>query len=137
MPTWRATRRAGSWRSISTCSASGTAIRSGRTAAGWRRTWSGRTRRPAGRSAGAARADGRSERGRLALEEDGQVGGRELQADEERAELGVVGARLVETHLVNQLLEDHRVVGEQIDAPLPVVETDRAGDDLGHLRPVG
>ena len=39
----------------------------------------------------------------------------------------------VEAHLVDQLLEDRRIVGEEIDAPFPVVEADRAGDDLRDL----
>src|SRR5438270_7597448 len=53
-------------------------------------------------------------------------------ADVKRAEQGIDGADLVEAHLVNQLLEDQRIVGEQVHAPLPIVESDRAGDDLLH-----
>src|SRR5262245_40997272 len=66
----------------------------------------------------------------LALQAARQLVGRELQADVERAELAVPGAGLVEAHLVHELLEDDRVVREEVDAPLPVVEPDRARDDL-------
>src|SRR5262245_65954782 len=62
-----------------------------------------------------------------------QLARRELQADVERAEGGVAGAPFVEAQVVDQLLEDQRVVGEQIDAPFPVVENDGPGDDLGAL----
>src|SRR5690606_24042902 len=58
----------------------------------------------------------------LALEQLRELLGRELQPGVKRAELAVLGARLVEAHLVDELLERHRIVGEQIDAPLPVVE---------------
>ena len=51
---------------------------------------------------------------------------------EKRAEQRIDGAHLVEPHLVNQPLEHQRIVGEQIHAPFPVVETDGAGDDLFH-----
>src|SRR5439155_26132316 len=71
--------------------------------------------------------------GRPAVEEARQLGGGELQADEERAELAVPRTCLVEAHLVDQLLEDERVVGEKVDTPLPIVEADGTGDNLGHL----
>ena len=61
----------------------------------------------------------------------------EHQAGDERAELRVVGGHLVEAHLVDDLLERDRVVGEQRDAPLPVVEAGRAGDELQHPAGVG
>ena len=76
-----------------------------------------------------------AERRHLALEVPRQLGRRELQADVEGPELRVPGRGLVEAHLVDQLLEDERVVGEQVDAPLPVVEADRARDHLRDLRP--
>ena len=57
------------------------------------------------------------------------IGG-EADADVEGAEVGVEGAGLVEAHLVDELLEDGGIVGEEIDAPFPVVESDGAGDDL-------
>src|SRR3989442_7821430 len=50
----------------------------------------------------------------------------------ERPEERVARAGRVEAHLVDELLEDERVVGEQRDAPLPVVETDRSRDHLRH-----
>ena len=46
------------------------------------------------------------------------------------AEKRVLGADLVEAHLVDQLFENHRIVGEQVHAPLPVVVPDGAGNDL-------
>src|SRR5213078_2857023 len=54
-------------------------------------------------------------------------------ADVEMPELCIHSADFVEAHLVNQLLEDQWIVGEQIHAPLPIVEADRAGDDLFDL----
>src|SRR5205807_7228550 len=48
----------------------------------------------------------------------------------ELAEQGVDGADVVEAHLVDQLLEDQGVVGEQVYTPLPIVEADRPRDDL-------
>src|ERR1035441_7642919 len=63
----------------------------------------------------------------------GQASGGQLQADEKRSEEGVDGAYFVETHFVNQLFEDQRVFGKQVDAPLPVVKADRAADDLAHV----
>src|SRR3989442_4609904 len=50
----------------------------------------------------------------------------------ERPEERVARAGRVEAHRVDELLEDERVVGEQRDAPLPVVEADRARDHLRH-----
>src|SRR5207247_5297944 len=43
------------------------------------------------------------------LEKGGKLARRKLQADEKGAELGVIGAGLVEAHFVDQLLEDDRV----------------------------
>src|ERR1700691_3307233 len=37
---------------------------------------------------------------------------------------------MIEAHFVNQLLENQGIVGEEVYAPLPVVEADGAGDDL-------
>src|SRR5580704_3070561 len=51
----------------------------------------------------------------------------------ERAEFRIAGARLVEAHLVDQLLEHQRIVGEEIDAPFPIVEADRTRNDLRDL----
>ena len=55
-----------------------------------------------------------------------QVRGRDSDSHIEMAEQRVDGADFVEAHFVDQLLEDQRIVGKQIDAPLPVVETDGA-----------
>src|SRR5579883_3288909 len=49
-----------------------------------------------------------------------------------RAEQRVHGADLIEAHLVDELLEHQRIVGKQIHAPLPIVEPDRARDNLLH-----
>src|SRR4051794_36435083 len=54
--------------------------------------------------------------------------GRELEPGVERPELGELRARLVESHLVDKFFECQRILREQIDAPFPVVETDRARD---------
>ena len=51
-----------------------------------------------------------------------RVGRVEHEAGEERAELGVARRHLVEAHLVDDLLQRDGVVGEQRDAPLPVVD---------------
>src|SRR5208337_1679400 len=49
-----------------------------------------------------------------------------VKSSEERVD----GAYVVETHLVDQLLEHQGIVGEEVDAPLPIVEADGSGDDL-------
>src|SRR3990172_3718027 len=69
----------------------------------------------------------------LPFEESAEIGGREAQAYVEGAELTVHGARLIEAHLIDKLFEYQRVMGEEIHAPLPIIEADRAGNDLGHL----
>ena len=53
-------------------------------------------------------------------------GGREADARVERPEERVARARRIEAHLVDELLEHERVVGEERHAPLPVVEPDGA-----------
>ena len=58
---------------------------------------------------------------------------RSAHAHHKCAKSRINGANFVKTHLVDQLLEDQRVVGEQIDAPLPVIEPDRPRDDLPDL----
>src|SRR5438477_13187794 len=50
--------------------------------------------------------------------------------DVEITELGVLRAGFVEPHLGDELLEVHRILREQRDAPFPPIETDRAGDNL-------
>src|SRR6266436_6855434 len=62
-----------------------------------------------------------------------QVAGRAAQSDVETSEESVDGADVVEAHLVDQLFENQGIVGEEVDAPLPIVETDGAGNDLLHL----
>src|SRR5919109_3504617 len=59
------------------------------------------------------------------------------QPDDERPEVGVHGGDLVEAHLVEDLLERHRVVGQEGDAPLPVVEGEGTRDELQHPPGVG
>src|SRR5581483_5405564 len=59
------------------------------------------------------------------------------QTDDERAEVGVHRRDLVEAHLVEDLLEGDRIVGQQRDTPLPVVEGEGAGDQLQHPAGVG
>src|SRR5438045_8589199 len=51
-------------------------------------------------------------------------------ADVEIAEFGVLRAGFVEPHLGDELLEVHRILREERDAPFPPIETDRAGDNL-------
>src|ERR1700676_3029625 len=67
---------------------------------------------------------------KLAFEPAGQLFNLQPYCDEELAEERVLGADLVEAHLVDQLLEDHGIVCEEVDAPLPVVVPDRSSDDL-------
>src|SRR6266540_2850273 len=59
------------------------------------------------------------------------------QPDDEGAEVGVDGGDLVEAHLVEDLLERQRVIGQEGDAPLPVVEGEGARDQLQHPAGVG
>src|SRR5262245_5507161 len=60
----------------------------------------------------------------FAFEQAAQVASREAKPDEKSPEKTVNCARFVEAHLVDQLLEDQRVIGEKIHAPLPIVEAD-------------
>src|SRR5439155_17989600 len=95
-----------------------------RGAASLRSTAATRTRAaswPGSVGAGDSRAQDVAERAR-----------REPDAHVERPEERVARARRVEAHLVHELLEDERVVGEERDAPFPVVEADRARDHLRH-----
>src|SRR5262249_38880103 len=57
---------------------------------------------------------------------------RAADADVKRPEDGVHRAHLIEAHLVNQLLEDQRIIGKEINTPLPVIETDGTRNDLLH-----
>src|SRR5205823_95944 len=54
-------------------------------------------------------------------------------ADIEMPELRIHRADFTETHLVDQLFERQRIVGKQVHAPLPIVETDRSSYDLLYL----
>src|SRR5262245_25626410 len=72
------------------------------------------------------------ERRQLAAEQASQTGTGAAHADIEFSKERIDRADFVKAHLVDQALEDQRIVGEQVDAPLPVVEADRAGDDLLH-----
>jgi len=69
-------------------------------------------------------------RDRLAGQQRGQVLRRELPTHVEGAELRVLRGGGVEPHLVQQMLDLRRVVGEQRHAPLVIVEADASGDDL-------
>src|SRR5689334_19580119 len=51
-------------------------------------------------------------------------------SDIEVPELGVLGARLVEAHLGHELLEVHRVLREEGHPPFPLIEPDRARNNL-------
>src|ERR1700688_2373121 len=52
--------------------------------------------------------------------------GRSRAADShvELPEQGIHRADVIEAHLIDQLLEDQRIVGEKIDTPLPIIEAD-------------
>lgn len=65
-----------------------------------------------------------------ALEPCGEVGEGKADADEELAEEAEFCADFVEAHFVDDFFEGDGVFGEEVDAPLPVIETDGAGDDL-------
>src|SRR5437762_1435813 len=69
----------------------------------------------------------------LKLQPPEQFVERELQADVELAEFAVVGAHGVEAHFVNDRLNLKRVLGEQRDTPLGIVESGRTSDQLFHF----
>ena len=48
--------------------------------------------------------------------------GGHAQANEKRSEERILGTHFVEAHFVDQLLENQRVIREQVYAPLPIVE---------------
>src|SRR5581483_4745450 len=58
---------------------------------------------------------------------------RDPDSNVKRPEPPVRCARLVEAHLIDQLLEHQRIVGKKIDSPLPIVESHGTRDDLGDL----
>src|SRR5258708_20154435 len=53
-------------------------------------------------------------------------------SDIKRPKQGIQCTDFVKTHLVDQFLEDQRIVGEKVNAPLPIVKPDRSGNDLFH-----
>src|SRR5262249_1100243 len=69
----------------------------------------------------------------LPVQEPAQAAPRAAHADVKVPEKRINRADLIKPHLVNELLEHQRVVSKQINPPLPVVETDRTGDDLFYL----
>src|SRR5438046_10596705 len=69
---------------------------------------------------------------RFAFEQHSKIRGREPQADEKATEKTVDGAGFIEAHLIDEFLEDQGIVREEIDAPLPIAETDGTGDDLNY-----
>src|SRR5215469_14005352 len=73
----------------------------------------------------------------VAVQENAELRRRELQPRPKRPELGVTCADLVETHFVDELLEHDGIVGVEIDAPLVIVEPDRAGNYLDDLAMIG
>src|SRR3954462_2337373 len=66
----------------------------------------------------------------LSVQQLPQAFRRTAQTYIKRPEERVHRAHFIEPHLVDQLLEDHRLVGEQGDTPFPIVKADGAGDDL-------
>src|SRR6266545_2513608 len=106
----RANRRAACWRSTSTSCASATATRSRGAHRRWWPTWFERTPRASrGRTRSAPPGPCRIlQGGSPSFEKHRELAGAELQADEKRPELGIIGARLIEAHLVDQSLEDER-----------------------------
>src|SRR6185312_3452639 len=61
-----------------------------------------------------------------------QTRGRYSHTHKELAEQSIDGAYFVEAHLIDQLLEDQRVIRKQVHAPLPIVKAYRSRDDLLH-----
>src|SRR5215472_1238700 len=68
--------------------------------------------------------------GQLSLKQGADLVGCAAQAYVELPKQRVDSADFVEAHLVNELFENDWIIGKEVDAPLPVVETDRAGNDL-------
>src|SRR5262245_3230512 len=56
--------------------------------------------------------------------------GRKTEIDVERPELAKPRTHLVETHLVNDLLERIDLVGDERHAPFPIIQPGRARDEL-------
>src|SRR3954469_16356666 len=51
----------------------------------------------------------------------------------ERSKCGIDRTDFVEAHLVDEFFKNQRIFSEEIDAPFPVIEADRPGDDLLNL----
>src|SRR4051812_5267496 len=62
---------------------------------------------------------------------------RHAEADEELAELGVLGAHFIEAHFVDDLADVEGVVREEGHAPLGVIEAGGAGDELEDFAVIG
>src|ERR1700704_1330811 len=62
-----------------------------------------------------------------------QLRGRDPHSYIKMAEQCVYGADFIEAHFVDQLLKNQRLVGEKVDAPFPIVKTNRSADDLFHF----
>ena len=62
-----------------------------------------------------------------------QLHHRQPQSNVELTKQGVEGACFVEAHFVDELLENKGIVGKQVNAPFPIVESDRAGNHLPDL----
>src|SRR5438046_10316380 len=54
------------------------------------------------------------------------------QVDVKRPEVAVAGTDFIKSHLVNNLLQRSHLVRHQRHAPFPVVNSSRAGDELGN-----
>src|SRR5205823_8854562 len=58
---------------------------------------------------------------------------RQLNADEEFSKIRVVGTDFIEAHFVDDLLDLASVARKKRDAPLGIIESGRAGDELFHF----
>src|SRR6185369_842440 len=67
---------------------------------------------------------------RISIHKRTQVGHRTPQPDHELSKVGVNGAHFIESHFVNQLLENDRIVAIKIYRPFPIVQPDRSRHDL-------
>ena len=57
--------------------------------------------------------------------------GRADVARVKRSELGIFGARLVEPHFIDNVFQKFGIAGPERNAPLPVIEADTHGYQLG------
>ena len=56
--------------------------------------------------------------------------GLETEVDIKRAELGVLGAHIIEAHFINDLLHGIKLLRHESHSPFPVVQAGAAGDKL-------